>query len=151
MCKKYFFLTQAHKIIFFVLVILSTQFSKNRPLGQFFLVVAMSAYLFICLSVASKRNFFKASHWPSDHMISLRLIIGQPSPPTPLKKNNNKKNTKKSPWRQRRRQTKKDRCYPHWSRDSLSPVCGIFKKSRIWETNHLSTDADSSIDAMQQF
>ena len=28
--------------------------------------------------------FFKASHWLSDHMISSRPLIGQPSSPTPL-------------------------------------------------------------------
>ena len=27
--------------------------------------------------------FFKASHWLSDHMISSRPLIGQPSPPIP--------------------------------------------------------------------
>ena len=27
--------------------------------------------------------FFKVFHWPSDHIISSRPLIGQPSPPSP--------------------------------------------------------------------
>ena len=57
----------------------SKLFSKNRPSGQFFLVVAMSVYISIyisvCLSVPFPCYFFKASRWPSDHMISSRPLI----------------------------------------------------------------------------
>ena len=60
-------------------------FSKNRPQGWFFLVVPMSVYvcmyLFLC-SYVPPCNFFEASHWPSDTMISSRPLIGQPSFPT---------------------------------------------------------------------
>ena len=47
-------------------------FLKNRSLGRIFLVVRVSVYLSIYLSVCLfpfHVNFFKASHWPSDHMI----------------------------------------------------------------------------------
>ena len=48
--------------------------------------------------------FYQASHWPSYHIISSRPLIGQPSfLPSPF--------------------------YPHWSRDSVFPVCGIFSLS----------------------
>ena len=49
--------------------------SKNRPLGRFFLVVAMS----VCLSPFHV-IFFEASHWPSGHMIRSRPLIGRPFP-----------------------------------------------------------------------
>ena len=53
--------------------IVSIHFSPNWPTGR-------------CpsLSILSPSHaiFFEASHWPSDHMISLRPLIGQPSFPT---------------------------------------------------------------------
>ena len=59
-------------------------FSKNRPLGRFFHIVAMSVYLSVCLFVPFSCYFFEASHWPSDPMISSRPLIGQPSLTTKL-------------------------------------------------------------------
>ena len=55
-------------------------FSKNRPLGRFFLVVAKSVpELCVCLS-PPHAIFFEASNWPSDHMIRSRPQIGYPPP-----------------------------------------------------------------------
>ena len=41
-------------------------------------------YTYICICPLSM-HFFKVSHWPSDHMISLRPLIGQPSFTTKLR------------------------------------------------------------------
>ena len=41
-------------------------------------------YTNICICPLSM-HFFKVSHWPSDHMISLRPLIGQPSFTTKLR------------------------------------------------------------------
>ena len=48
------------------------------PLGQFSHRVAMSGCLWFCLFAPSDAVFFEASHWPWDHMISSRPLIGQP-------------------------------------------------------------------------
>ena len=50
------------------------QFSKNRPLADSFIESQ-------CPSVGlspSHATFFKASHWPSGHMIRSRPLIGRP-------------------------------------------------------------------------
>ena len=51
-------------------------FLKHRPLGRFFLVVAMSVYISVYLYICPlPMGFFLGPHWPSGHMIrSLRLI-----------------------------------------------------------------------------
>ena len=70
------------------------------------LVVAMSVCCCRLLVVSpSNAIFFEASHWPCDHMISLRPLIGQPSPPS------------SNLYRFH---------YLHRSRELVSPVCGIF-------------------------
>ena len=51
---------------------LSIYFYWIGPLGRFGLVVAMSMCTFVCMSFI----FGKASHWPSDHMIRFRPLIG---------------------------------------------------------------------------
>ena len=54
----------------------SSYFHQLGPLGRVGLVVAKSvSYLFVPFPC----NFFQASHWPSDHMICLRPLIGQHS------------------------------------------------------------------------
>ena len=56
---------------------LSLIFTDSPPLCQVSLVVTMSVRPGRCLSVPSKCSFFfEASHWPSDHMISSRPLIG---------------------------------------------------------------------------
>ena len=50
-------------------------FFKESALGRFFHRVAMSVCLSVCVS-PSLAIFFKASHWPSGHMIRSRPIIG---------------------------------------------------------------------------
>ena len=55
-------------------------FHRISPLGRFGRVVEMSVD--ICVCPRSHVIFFEASHWPSDHRISLRPLIGQPSFPT---------------------------------------------------------------------
>ena len=52
--------------------------SQNLPTG---LEVPITVCLCGCLS-PSNAIVFKASHWPSDHMVSSRPLIGQPSFPT---------------------------------------------------------------------
>ena len=50
---------------------------KDWALGRFFHRVVMSFYVSVCLSVCPiSCNFFEASHWPSDHMIRSRPLIG---------------------------------------------------------------------------
>ena len=51
-------------------------FPQNRPLGRFFLLVAMSVYIYICLS-PPHAICFDACYWPSDHMIRSRPLINQ--------------------------------------------------------------------------
>ena len=58
-------------------------FHQICPLGRSGLVVAMSVNEYIYLS-PSYVIYFEASHWPSDHMISLRPLISQPFFPTVL-------------------------------------------------------------------
>ena len=49
--------------------------TNSAPLGRVGPRVAMSVCLCVCLSAPSSAVFFKASHWPSGHMIrSLPLI-----------------------------------------------------------------------------
>ena len=75
--------------------------------------------------------FFKASNWPSDHMIRSWPLIGWPPPPLPQTPKPHppflfilflfitqppKINSPTLYWS----------CYPHRSRDSLSPVCKTF-------------------------
>ena len=91
-------------------------FSPERPLGRFDLIVAMSINVSIYVSPPSV-FFSEASHWPSDHMISSR----PPSPPH-FYLNFFWGGVGYSAaifgwyW-----------CfYPHPSRDSVSPVYGIF-------------------------
>ena len=43
----------------------------------------LSSWTCCCLS-PSHAIFFEASHWPCDHMIGSRPLIGQLSPPSPL-------------------------------------------------------------------
>ena len=52
-------------------------FHQIGPLGQFGQVVTIS----VLIMSPSHAIFFEAPFWPSDHMISSRPIIGQPSPP----------------------------------------------------------------------
>ena len=59
----------AHNLLYLVFL-----FSLNRPLGRFGLVVAMS----VRISSPPHAIVFEASHWPSDHMISSRPLIGKP-------------------------------------------------------------------------
>ena len=40
--------------------------------------------IYICICPLPMHFFFKASHWPSDHKISSRPLIGQPSFPSLL-------------------------------------------------------------------
>ena len=68
-------------------------YSPNLPhtgavhvLGGFSLVVAMSVLIHPSILSLSHAIFFKASRWPSDHMISSRPVIGQPPPTPPPKK-----------------------------------------------------------------
>ena len=109
-------------------------FSKNRPLGPILflelrclsvcLFVPFSCMFFLGLWFALRSHDHTPDlHWPSGHMIRSRPLFG---PPDPLTKNMQscdcfflKINHATSP--------KFYRSYcPHWSRDSLSPVCGIF-------------------------
>ena len=47
------------------------------PLGRVGLVVAMSVCVSVCLwNVPFQCDFFRASHWPSGHMIRSRPLIG---------------------------------------------------------------------------
>ena len=58
------------------------QFSLNRPTE-----LTRSSSRNVCIYVymsPSHAIFFKACHWPSDHMISSRPFIGKPSFPTLL-------------------------------------------------------------------
>ena len=71
-CNFFFFKTVENKRQKNIL-----SFHQIGPLGKFCLVVAMSEYIKVGVSLFHV-NFFKASHWPSDHMISLSPIIGQP-------------------------------------------------------------------------
>ena len=41
--------------------------------------VSRHVQMFVCVSAPSGAVFFKASHWPGDHMISSRSLIGPPS------------------------------------------------------------------------
>ena len=69
-------------------------FSTTRPLADSFIELQCQ---FMDLSVPFNVIYFKASHWPSGHMISSRPLIGEasfttklspsappPYPPTPL-------------------------------------------------------------------
>ena len=47
---------------------------KLLAVGRFGLVVAMSMYVFLDISLPSV-IFVEAPHWPTDHMISLRPLI----------------------------------------------------------------------------
>ena len=51
-------------------------FSQTRPFWAE-LVIELPCPC-VCLYVPSSAVFFKASHWPSDHMIRSRPLIGQP-------------------------------------------------------------------------
>ena len=55
--------------------LLYTEFSQNRPLGPFCLVVPSPS---VSISSPLHSLFFEASHWPWDHIISSRPLIGQP-------------------------------------------------------------------------
>ena len=56
-------------------------FTNSAPLGRVGHRVGMSVYLSGCLSAPSGAVFSEASHWPWDHMISSRPLIGPPSLP----------------------------------------------------------------------
>ena len=70
-----FFKTNPQFEIFIIAYInqLSGNFSPNRPLGRFGLVVAMS----VLILSPPHAIFFEASHWPSDQMISSKPLILQ--------------------------------------------------------------------------
>ena len=59
-------------------------FSLNWSFGRLGLAVVMSVCVSLTLS-PSHAMFFDASHWPSDHMITSRPLIGQPSFPNILR------------------------------------------------------------------
>ena len=86
--------------------------------------------LYVCIILSLPRViFFETSHWPSDHMISSRPIIGQPSSP-PLKKMPPAPLVaaakKKIYW-----------CYYlHWLRDLVTPVWGIVRLGLNWSGNN---------------
>ena len=47
-----------------------------------FYTLAVSTHIYIYVWICPlTMYFFEAAHWPLDHMISLRPIIGQPAPP----------------------------------------------------------------------
>ena len=54
-------------------------FKESSLIGKFFHRVAMSIFLSFYLSPLCE-IFFEASHWPSDHMIRFRPLIGWPPP-----------------------------------------------------------------------
>ena len=83
-----------------------------RPILSWSRDVSLYIYIYIYLSVHLSTfyvNFFEASHWPSGHMIRSRPLIGlhPPSPKLYLS------------------------YYLQRSRDSFSPVCGIFVLQQI--------------------
>ena len=78
--------------ISYILCNLSDKFSKNRPLGGFFLLVAMSVCLSVCLSVPFPCNIFKGlslalrSHdqFKASHWSTLLPSLPPPTPGPPL-------------------------------------------------------------------
>ena len=58
-------------------------FTEMAPLGRFSHRVAMSVCLSGCLFAPSDAVFLEASHWPWDHMIISRPLMGPPSLPPP--------------------------------------------------------------------
>ena len=60
------------------------EFSPNRPTGLIWSRSRDVRPYVCCILSPSDAIFFEASHWPSDHMISLRPLIGQPSFTTKL-------------------------------------------------------------------
>ena len=102
-------LSQSRNVSLCIYVPFSCNFHQLGRLGRVGLVVAMSVCC-RCLS-PSHAIFFEASHWPCDHMISSRPLIGQPSPPPPPP-HSSSSNLYQSH-------------YPHRSRELVSPVCGI--------------------------
>ena len=118
-------------------------FSKHRPSGPVLSQsrdVSLSATLSVCLFVPFYVIFFEASHWPTDHMINSRPLIGQPSFTTKLSTryggdggDGERRGGKR--WEGKNKQKNEMKCfkafwqrcyYPHRSRDALSPVCGVF-------------------------
>ena len=103
-------------------------FSKNRPIGQFPLLVPT----FVCLYVPSTVNLclglslalrshdqFKISHWSAPHPKYIYIYIF-------FCKKKYLFFFATSPLSGGGKKRKKYRCYSlHWLRDSLFPVCGI--------------------------
>ena len=79
MCKTK--LSFHSKLIIYIFI-----FSPTRPLWAE--LVIESPCPCVCLCAPSGAVFFEASHWPWDHMISSRPLIGRPPPsaPPPKKK-----------------------------------------------------------------
>ena len=119
----------------------SLKFSLNRPLDCFGLVVAMSVRMYVSggpgILSPSHAIFFKASHWPSDHMIRFRPLIGL-SNLCPIDENSQEVHNVQSPdekmWKMcSSRPSELCLLDENFSitcnllvRDSVSPVCGIF-------------------------
>ena len=59
-------------------------FTNWAPLGRVGHRAAMSVCLSVCVFAPSCAVCFEASHWPSDHMIRFRPLIGRPPPPLSL-------------------------------------------------------------------
>ena len=108
--------------------------SPNRPTGSIW-SSRRNVRLYVCIILSPPHViFFKASHWPSDHMISSGPLIGQSSFPPPLKKKCHQ------PLWQRRQRKKLYWCYYlHLLRDLVSPLWGIFRLGLSWWSNTFDT------------